>query len=218
MSDLPRSRQPGDSVFATFKIPHDKWQHFQQAAQLEGKTASATLVAFIDRYLSQEEAADNSPERSPSVLPSPHQLETVIAEMVEARLKEISSPKIASLEEKLDRLEIVLRKFDERLGKVETAVSQWKAQQYQPPNLVEVEAVAVKGESSTHSSQSQEKTSDPKKDLGVAERTLCEQFGLNPDNLVRHAQMRGLSASEYLHQVTGWVYRHGKYYPGDLRS
>ncbi|MGB3239700.1 MAG: hypothetical protein WBB29_15495 [Geitlerinemataceae cyanobacterium] len=213
MSDLPRSRQPGDSVFATFKIPYDKWQHFQQAAQLQGKTASATLVEFIEGYLSKEEASNTSSETSPSALPDPYQLETVIREMLDDRLRETSIPKIANLEEKLDRLEIVLRKFDERLGKVETIVSQWKAKQYEAPELVDVEAFAVESDRSTHSPPP-EKTA-PKDGIGVAEQALCEQFGLNPDNLLRHAQMRGLSASEYLHQVTGWVYRDGKYYPGD---
>jgi hypothetical protein len=213
MSDLPKSRQPGDSVFATFKIPHDKWQHFQQAAQLQGKTASATLVAFIERYLSQEESEASlfgAPTLSPS---SAAELERIFEELLEARLPEVTTPKIASLEEKLDRLEIVLRKFDERLGKLETAMSQWKAQQYQPPDLVDVEAVAVKGDRAAPSHRSEHTA--PEQAIGVAERALCEQFGLNSENLVKHARMRGLSASEYLHQVTGWVYRDGKYYPGD---
>jgi hypothetical protein len=216
MTNDPKSRQPGDSVFATFKIPYDKWQHFQQAAQLEGKTASATLVAFIERYLSKEEASDSSPGRSSvSEPPSPQQLERAIEEILEARLQAVTLPKIANLEEKLDRLEIVLRKFDERLGKVETAVSQWKAQQYQAPELVDVEVVTVEGDRFPRSPHPENTVS--KDGIGIAERALCEQFGLNPDNLVRHAQMRGLSASEYLHQVTGWVYRNGKYYPGDTR-
>lgn len=217
MINDPKSRQPGDSVFATFKIPYEKWQHFQQVAQLEGKTASATLVAFIEQYLSPEKATHVSPEKSASALPSLDQLKQLLEEMIEARWREASSPKIASLEEKLDQLEIVLRKFDERLGKVETAVSQWKAQQYQPPELVDVEVVTVESDRAASSSHRPGNPA-PEESIGVAERALCEKFGLNPDNLVRHAQMRGLSASEYLHQVTGWVYRNGKYYPGDLRE
>jgi hypothetical protein len=217
MTNDPRSRQPGDAVFATFKIPYEKWQHFQQVAQMEGKTASATLVAFIERYLSKEETPESTPAQSspPSEPPSSQQLQKALEEILEARLQQAVAPKMISLEEKLDRLEIVLRKFDERLGRVETVVSQWKSQQYQPPNLVDVEAVAVQGDYSTKSSPSQEKTSEKEKDLGVAERALCEQFGLNPETLLRHAKMRGLSASEYLHQVTGWVYRNGQYYPSD---
>lgn len=212
MSDDFKSRQPGDAVFATFKIPYEKWQNFQQAAQLEGKTASATLVAFIEQYLSQEAAFPSS--KAPTAeLPSLEQLEMAIEQILEKRLRQAPLPQVTHLEEKLDRLELVLRKFDERLGKVETAVSQWKSQQYQPPDLVDVEAIPVMGDRSSETRQPQPTPSEA--EIGVAERTLCEQFGLNPDTLMRHARMRGLSAAEYLHQVTGWVYRDGKYYPGD---
>ncbi|HIK29955.1 MAG TPA: hypothetical protein IGS17_10130 [Oscillatoriales cyanobacterium M59_W2019_021] len=212
MIDDSKSRQPGDAVFATFKIPYEKWQHFQHAAQLEGKTASATLVAFIEQYLSQEKTSLSSKVQT-AELPSLEQLEMEIEQILEKRLRQAALPQVTGLEEKLDRLELVLRKFDERLGKVETAVSQWKSQQYQPPDLVDVEAVPVKGDRSSETRQPQPTPSEA--EIGVAERTLCEQFGLNPDTLMRHARMRGLSAAEYLHQVTGWVYRDGKYYPGD---
>lgn len=219
MTHDSKSRQPGDSVFATFKIPYDKWQHFQQMAQLEGKTASATLVAFIESYLSQEASSEPKPARSPASEPVVLQpLEKALEKLVEERLQETILPTIASLEEKLTRIEIVLRKFDERLGKVETAVSQWKAQRYQPPRLVDVEVVTVKGDRSPQTPSSSHPLTEDDAGIGVAERALCEQFGLNPTNLVRHAKMRGLSASEYLHQVTGWVYRDGKYYPGDWRG
>lgn len=217
MTHDSKSRQPGDSVFATFKIPYDKWQHFQQVAQLEGKTASATLVAFIESYLSQQEPSDATPTPSPASEPLfSKPLEKPLEELLENRLQEAVAPTIARLEEKLTQLEMVLRKFDERLGKVETSVSQWKAHRYQPPKLVDVEVVTIEGEIANRPSSPTHLPTEP--GIGVAERALCEQFGLNPNNLVRHAKMRGLSASEYLHQVTGWVYRDGKYYPGDWRG
>ncbi|HBE56136.1 MAG TPA: hypothetical protein DDW56_01025, partial [Cyanobacteria bacterium UBA11366] len=48
---------------------------------------------------------------------------------------------------------------------------------------------------------------------GLTQKSLCEEFGINPINIVRNAKVRGLSSQEYLQQLTGWVYRKGKYYP-----
>ncbi|MEC4853932.1 MAG: hypothetical protein SAJ12_23365, partial [Jaaginema sp. PMC 1079.18] len=57
-------------------------------------------------------------------------------------------------------------------------------------------------------------TPNPASDAaGLTEKALCEEFGINPFNVHRNAQVRGISRQAYLHQLTGWLYRDGLYYP-----
>ncbi|HAG81807.1 MAG TPA: hypothetical protein DCL61_11720 [Cyanobacteria bacterium UBA12227] len=59
---------------------------------------------------------------------------------------------------------------------------------------------------------------DPRLDNlpGLTQKALCEEFGINPTNIIRNARVRGLSSPDYLQQLTGWVYRKGKYYPPEV--
>lgn len=53
-----KDRKSDDPVWATFKIPYDKWQHFKAVAKAEGNTASATLVDLIEGYLTSESKSE----------------------------------------------------------------------------------------------------------------------------------------------------------------
>lgn len=67
---MPRrnqNRKSDDPVWATFKIPYEKWQHFKAVAKAEGNTASATLVDLIEGYLTSESINNSKSESSAEI-------------------------------------------------------------------------------------------------------------------------------------------------------
>ncbi|MEC4854147.1 MAG: hypothetical protein SAJ12_24460, partial [Jaaginema sp. PMC 1079.18] len=62
MPKKARKREPDELVLATFMIAYEKWQQFQKVARDEGTTASATLVAFIESYLTGARFDDEDDE------------------------------------------------------------------------------------------------------------------------------------------------------------
>lgn len=117
--------------------------------------------------------------------------------------------KISSVDEMLNHLQKTVIQLDERLEKVEKAAPQLKNEEYPSIKLIDIEAVTI--ESTADTDKNIDNSLDDVK--GLTQKALCEEFGINPSNLVRNASMRGLSASDYLNQLTGWVYRNGMYYP-----
>ncbi|HEY9613695.1 hypothetical protein [Allocoleopsis sp.] len=125
------------------------------------------------------------------------------------QLEKVVEQKIASFDAMLNHLQKTVRQIDERVEKVENTAPQLKNEEYKSIKLIDIEAITIESTSDT------DKNLDTNLDdgKGLTQKALCEEFGINPSNLGRNASMRGLSASDYLNQLTGWVYRNGMYYP-----
>lgn len=147
---------------------------------------------------------------------------------LDARIEEAVGLKIIGLGEMLNHLQNTITEIDKRLGKVETSTNQLNTGKYPAPKLIDVKAVSVDQnidqnlemdiDTDKYRSQDIETVVDKAIDnlAGLTQKDLCEEFGINPSSIVRNARMRGLSSSEYLHQLTGWVHRNGKYYPSGI--
>lgn len=127
----------------------------------------------------------------------------------DAHIEQAMGQKISTFDQVLNHLHKTVIRLDERLEKVEKVAPQFKNEEYQSLKLIEVEAVTI--ESTTDTQRNLDNNIDDIK--GLTQKALCEEFGINPSNLVRNATMRGLSTSDYLNQLTGWVHRNGMYYP-----
>lgn len=242
MPKKARQRQPDESVLATFMIPYEKWQDFQKTARAEGTTASATLVAFIEAYLAGnrpselelaepkletqleaefdknldtliEKAVERKIASFDAILNNLQKAVTQIDERLEkdARLEKAVGQKIASFDEMLNHCQKVVKQLDESLIKVEKAAHQSNDSKNKAPKFIDVEAVTIDNDIEKNADTDTDTTFDELN--GLTQKALCEEFGINPSKLVRNASMRGLSSSDYLHQLTGWVYKNGRYYP-----
>jgi hypothetical protein len=251
-----RKRQPDELVLATFRIPYEKWEKFQEAASASGTTASATLLAFIEDYLARFNA-ENQPELLDSVdsLDSlESQLETEVSEnsvsqltdrselnpgletqevsgwngdlpsAIDQQMQKLISEKIAAkfedFEPIINRIQSQVGQLSKRLDKVEQIVNKFKGdKKTKASELIDVEAVPIDSDliDSDLNENDVESDTNPAEydefDVGLTQTALCIEFGINPTTLNRHASVRGLSTVEYLHQLTGWLYRNGKYYP-----
>jgi hypothetical protein len=262
-----KKRHPDELVLATFRIPYQKWEKFQEAASASGTTASATLLAFIEDYLArfnagnqpalldsvessldaevEVPAASQLPEQSqvnselattevpelnrdfiPAIEPQIQKLlEAKIEEKLEAKMEEKLEEKLeAKLEAKIEDIEPMMHRIQsqvsqlsKRLGKVEQILEKFKGSKTKKTSeFIDVDAVPIEVESdlNQHDLESDRPlTEDDENDSGLTQTALCIEFGINPNTLNRHASVRGLSTMEYLHQLTGWLYRNGKYYP-----
>lgn len=119
---MPRrnqNRKSDDPVWATFKIPYEKWQHFKAVAKAEGNTASATLVDLIEGYLTSESINNSKSESSAEIEDHAKSHHDSLAEAFkqtflnsDARISEIVNQKIAILEQSFaDNLEKKLEKI-----------------------------------------------------------------------------------------------------------
>jgi hypothetical protein len=249
-----RKRQPDELVLATFRIPYQKWEKFQEAASASGTTASATLLAFIEDYLARFNA-ENQPELLDSVdsvdsLESP--LETEVSEksvsqltdrselnagletqevsgwngdlpaaidqQVQKLISEKISAKFEDFEPIINRLQSQVGQLSKRLDKVEQIVNKFNgSKKTKASELIDVEAVPIDSDLNENDVESDTNPAEYAEydefDSGLTQTALCIEFGINPTTLNRHASVRGLSTVEYLHQLTGWFYRNGKYYP-----
>lgn len=249
-----RQRQPDELVLATFRIPYQKWEKFQEAASASGTTASATLLAFIEDYLARFNA-ENQPELLDAVdsldsldsLESP--LETEVSEKsvsqltdraelnagsdnqeisgwngdlpaaIDQQMQKLISEKIEAkfedFEPIINRLQSQAGQLSKRLDKVEQLVNKFKGdKKTKASELIDVEAVPIDSNLNENDVESDvNPAEDDEFDIGLTQTALCIEFGINPTTLNRHASVRGLSTVEYLHQLTGWLYRNGKYYP-----
>jgi hypothetical protein len=246
-----RKRQPDELVLATFRIPYQKWEKFQEAASASGTTASATLLAFIEDYLARFNAG-NQPELLDSVdsldsLESP--LETGVSEgavsqvtdrselnagsdsqeisgwngdlpaAIDQQMQKLIAEKIATkfedFEPIINRLQSQVGQLSKRLDKVEQIVNKFKGdKKTKASEWIDVEAVPIDSDLNENNVESDvNPAEDDEFDVGLTQTALCIEFGINPTTLNRHASVRGLSTVEYLHQLTGWLYRNGKYYP-----
>jgi hypothetical protein len=232
-----KKRDPNELVLATFRIPYEKWEKFQQAASAAGTTASATLLAFIEGYLAEAETGSkattpNSPESQeqsdwvqpnssnpdselePSAVSEFHPQSTAdIKQQVEAivQLKMTEfEPTIHGIQTQVNALSKRLEQVEDQVGKL----SQGKTGK--GSEFIDVQAVSVDSDLNQDHLNHDEALNDdydPENLGGLSQLGLCMEFGINPNNLNRHAIRRGLSTAEYLHQLTGWIYRNGKYYP-----
>jgi hypothetical protein len=249
-----RKRQPDELVLATFRIPYQKWEKFQEAASASGTTASATLLAFIEDYLARFNA-ENQPELLDSVdsLDSlESQSETEVSEKsvsqltdrselnsgletqevsgwngdlpaaIDQQMQKLISEKIAAkfedFEPIINRLQSQVGQLSKRLDKVEQIVNKFKGdKKTKASELIDVEAVPIDSDLNENDVESDANPAEYAEydqfDVGLTQTALCIEFGINPTTLNRHASVRGLSTVEYLHQLTGWLYRNGKYYP-----
>ncbi len=217
MPKKARKRNPGDLVLATFIVPYEKWQDFQKMAKAEGRTASATLAAFIESYL----AGDR-----PLEIEIATDLEAELMRNLDDRIEVAVEPKIANLGDQLNQLQNTVIELNKRLDKAEKAANQSNTDNSKTPRFIDVEVISIE-ENIYKNPDSNidnddidvdiEIDSDSDKNLdnfkGLTQKSLCEEFGINPINIVRNAKVRNLSSQEYLQQLTGWVYRRGKYYP-----
>jgi hypothetical protein len=218
MPKKARVRSADEPVQATFKIAYDRWQQFQQRAKGEGTTASATLLAFVERYLA------DSPIESASQSPV---LEASIAAYIQEMVNQQTAQKTADLEAKLSQMQAEIAALESRLRQEFDRLDRpgdERSPDADGPSAVDVseniELEILEGEIIENGddipipqSSSIDPDHLPPDWFGISEQALCDRFGLNPNNIARHAQMRGLSTSEYLHQVTGWIYENGRYYP-----
>ncbi len=219
MPKQARVRSADEPVQATFKIAYDRWQQFQQRARGEGTTASATLVAFVERYLA-DFPIDSASE--------PLRLEPEIEAYIQEIVNQQTAQKTADLEAKLAKMQAEIAALEHHLhqeidrlnrpGEVQSSVREpEEAKPSEVDVLEEIELEIIEGElvencDDLPQSFSIDPDNLPPDWFGISEQVLCERFGLNPKNIARHAGMRGLSTSEYLHQVTGWIYENGRYY------
>jgi hypothetical protein len=232
MPKKARKREPDEPVLATFMIAYEKWQQFQKVARAEGTTASATLVAFIESYLAgarfiDEEEEDESEPSSTSEDESNLNLEE--------RIEQTVNVKIANVDRLLERLQDSVRDIDCRLEQVENMLPSGETTATEkPPKTIDIDAIAVDPDvevqtarpfPSETSAWSPSASQTPQvnwenfgnvtaaRSLGLSEQALCEEFGINAHNIERNANVRGISRQAYLHQLTGWLYRDGLYYP-----
>lgn len=258
-----KKRHPDELVLATFRIPYQKWEQFQEAASASGTTASATLLAFIEDYLARFNAGNQPvesllqtasavtgeshlPEQSPvSGLVTPSEtsetevsrglspenqleiqkiLENQFEEKIEAKLEAKLEAKFEDIELIMDRIQSQMNQLSRRLGKVEQIVEKFKeTKSKNTSDFIDVDAVPIDSELNQPDLDRDSARGDPdanhplteddENDIGLTQTALCIEFGINPNTLNRHARVRGLSTVEYLHQLTGWLYRNGKYYP-----
>jgi len=228
ISNQAKKRQPNDLVLATFRIPYEKWEKFQQAATAAGTTASATLLAFIEGYLAEGQTRTDAEitQKSESKLESNVETKAKTASEVKppevsqlnSQLKAEIEQQIAEIEDlETKELESQVSRINQRLDRVERKIDQLSQNKTgKSAEFIDVQAVPIDGHVSSDRVASDEHLSeqyDPENLGGLSQTGLCTEFGINPNNLNRHANRRGLSTAEYLHQLTGWIYRNGKYYP-----
>ena len=237
-----KKRAPNELVLATFRIPYEKWEKFQEAASAAGTTASATLLAFIEGYLAEAETGSkpttpnppespepsdvlepNSSNRDSELEPSavsrsavspfnPHST-AEIKQQVEA----IVELKMTEFEPTIQGIQTQVNTLSKRLEQVEEKVEQLSQRKTgKGSEFIDVQAVSVDSDlnrDDLNNDEALDDDYDPDNLGGLSQLGLCMEFGINPNNLNRHAIRRGLSTAEYLHQLTGWVYRNGQYYP-----
>lgn len=232
-----KTRDPNELVLATFRIPYQKWEKFQQAASAAGTTASATLLAFIEGYLAEAETGSKpttpnppeSQEESDSVDPNSSKRDSELEPSavsqfnpqstaeIKQQIEEILQLKMTEFEPTIQGIQTQVNTLSKRLEQVEDRVSQLSQRKTgKGSEFIDVQAVSVDSHLNQDDLNNDEALNDdynPDNLGGISQLGLCMEFGINPNNLNRHAIRRGLSTSEYLHQLTGWVYRNGKYYP-----
>jgi methyl-accepting chemotaxis protein len=176
--------------------------------ELDTQLATA-LVKNLDSQI--EKAVEQKIASFDTMLDYLHKAVKQIDERLEKddHIEQAMKQKISSFDEMLNHLHKTVIRIDERVEKVEKVAPQLKNEDYQSLKLIDVEAVTI--ESTADTDKHLDNNLDDGK--GLTQKVLCEEFGINPSNLVKNANMRGLSASDYLNQLTGWVYRNGMYYP-----
>jgi len=193
MAKKAKTRKPGEPILATFLIADEVWQQFQAKAQSEGKTAANVLMAFVENYL-----VHSAPESQPT-------------EALAAQIESTIDRKMAEVENVLDQLQNHLSDLDCRLERIEkTLTSTNPSTPQNPSQIIDIDAIAV--EFLTPDSPTPRDSALTPPEIGITEKALCEEFGINPFNVHRNAQVRGISRQAYLHQLTGWFYRNGLYY------
>lgn len=233
-----KKRQPDELVLATFRIPYAKWEKFQQAAIAAETTASATLLAFIEDYLTEAQTGiyanvTKSPEaplesevepadsKTATELETPgfSKLNSQLKAEIQKQIEESVHLKINEFEPKINAIETEVSRLSQHLDRVEHTVdklSKGKTAKASASEFIDVQAVPFDSELNQAHVESDQQLSqeyDPENLPGLSQTGLCTEFGINPNNINRHAIRRGLSTAEYLHQLTGWVFRNGKYYP-----
>ena len=220
-----KKRQPNELVLATFRITYDKWEKFQAAANAAGTTASASLLAFIEDYLAKSPAGTQAhPSDSPSATEVPTRLDGQFSDPAESKfVTALNSDLQAEIEQKIQEIvhlningiETKVSRLSKRLEQVEQNVSKLKGvKQKKATELIDINAMPIDSDLSNDDLDSDGQLGeDYDVEAGLTQTALCTEFGINPNSLNRHARMRGLSNKEYLHQLTGWVYHKGKYYP-----
>jgi hypothetical protein len=119
---------------------------------------------------------------------------------------------MAKIEDLCDQLQSHLSDLDRRLERIEkTLTSTATSTSPNPSQIIDIDAIAV--EFLTPDSPTPRDSALTPPEIGITEKNLCEEFGINPFNVSRNAQIRGISRQAYLHQLTGWFYRNGLYYP-----
>lgn len=193
MAKKAKTRKPSEPILATFLVADEIWQQFQDKAQSEGKTAANVLMTFVENYL-----VNSAPESKQA---------EVLTAQIEAKLDR----KIAEVENVLDQLQSHLSDLDCRLERIEnTLTSSETLTPQNPSQIIDIDAIAV--DFATPESPSSRDSALTPPEIGLTEQDLCAEFGINPLNIRRNAQIRGLSRQAYLHQLTGWFYRNGLYY------
>lgn len=193
MGKKAKMRKPSEPILATFLVADETWQQFQDKAQSEGKTAANVLMTFVENYL-----VNSAPESK--------QAEALVAQ-IESKLDR----KMAEVENVLDQLQNHLSDLDCRLERIEkTLISTETSTPQNPSQIIDIDAIAV--DLFTPDSPTPRDSALTPPEIGLTEKALCEEFGINPLNIRRNAQIRGLSRQAYLHQLTGWFYRNGLYY------
>ncbi|HBE56135.1 MAG TPA: hypothetical protein DDW56_01020, partial [Cyanobacteria bacterium UBA11366] len=137
MPKKARKRNPGDLVLATFIVPYEKWQDFQKMAKAEGRSASATLAAFIESYL----AGDR-----PLEIELAADLEAELMRTLDTRIEEAVEQKVASFGTKLNQLQNTIKDLNKRLEKAESNPDRSKTVKSQPAKFIDVEVVPIQEE------------------------------------------------------------------------
>jgi hypothetical protein len=55
VTEEAKEKGPDDSILGTFRITKGKWDAFRDKAKEENTSASAVLMAFVDRFLAGDE-------------------------------------------------------------------------------------------------------------------------------------------------------------------
>lgn len=201
-------------------IAYNQWQAFKTVLENEGKTISATLVAFIEGYL----AAVRSPELS--------------SQEINTRLQHLLRHKTDHWEQKVLTLQHRVLRTEAGLEQLNFAVELLQRERAARP--VELEVMEVTPEvrpldphtvipetervdqTSRHPGsvadvRAADVTNVPAPEdfapEGLTLINLCRAFDIKPQNLDRHANLRGMTLENYLYLLTGWSYRQGRYYP-----
>jgi hypothetical protein len=141
---------------------------------------------------------------------------------IDQQMQKLISEKIAAkfedFEPIINRIQSQVGQLSKRLDKVEQIVNKFKGdKKTKASELIDVEAVPIDSDLNENDVESDTNPAEYAEydefDVGLTQTALCIEFGINPNTLNRHASVRGLSTVEYLHQLTGWLYRNGKYYP-----